>query len=1274
MMRNMLRRIAALMLCAIMLLSIVPLGVAEDGLVVDAQVDAKTTVEEVASSVTTTDDVTNQLNIDSTDDSSNVDVKSTDVAIGTINYSQPIVILGAQNSSNAIGEDTTETYKITFDLNGGTQVTPNVLEVLIGEKIKELPIPVYLDTAEGDLTKHKMQFSGWYLNAEGTGDKVTIDTNITSSLTLFAKWDEIDVTNSHYLNYIYKNETLAEVKTTYVVSEDHILKPYSNMPVIADMTFVGWSKRQQSTLSYTEYDRYKFSFNTTISPESIKVDEKYTLSLYAWYAKTRTVQFVPNGGLSIPPVILYEGELLQQPIVVREGYTLEGWYTSQEFDPLTKVTFTNGGHAQITASCTLYAKWTAQKVAVKLVYMYENANDDDYSPAARDATTVYAPAGSYVSINKTDSISNLSASHSVKYVSADRLTSGDATTTANNTIAATIQDVSEYLYQYDHFSEDPSFVKPDGSTIILIYYNRALITLTFTYRIRNEDKNDDVATDDGNIVPDTQHQRPGGTNTSGRAKIDDDKLAELRSSGYNADSTANNTATNPIHFTYKFTAKYGQDISAVWLRSGWVENNSDEITYKYDKGASDQIGTFAYTFTGWMTPAGVAQVGNMYVLDKTLFVTGTENSPVYHTTIFENKLVASGQLYAVASPSSDMLWMIYAVEALSGTTGDFETQRQDGTVLKSYIIDHTQIVRQTGHFGSKGMGDGFIALPYNVPFGRNTRSLTDSKVGPFTNAGTDEYVTPTSNNTTFEGKFLNVFADELNGQEEFPNTDTQQIHLYKRNNFVLKLVSNDGTQQEYVKSLQYQAPLMEEIIASEKTLSKDDYTFVGWYTSSDFNEGSKFEVSDKSIMPNANMTLHGKWESTKFHVVYYYSTQSDQMFKEPFGVTENAYLTDYEMDKAYKDNFDCWGWYPPNSNTLIRFDFAIPVGRLFTDDSDTLKLYGMWKETDATVTYDPGSQGKNALVVTDETKYKTGTGVFELPDYKTKWPDGVPVDEDYVFVGWKAPNDKIYQPGEELVVLSSQMTFVAQWEECKNAFQIIYDGNGGMGNNDPTIKTYSFALTGSGEYKDTPIWDNELQFKQYFTFAGYELMGWSKLPEGPVDYKIGEGTIRLEKGKPTTLYAIWKPTTVAITIKKVVTGGFGDVDKAFSFNATVTPKNGVSTTVEFTLKNGDEGHLLKDVPIGSKLVIEETGAGDYELSVTATGIVEGSLSGFVYTVSEVKKSKVDDDILITFTNNKEATIDTGVLLDSLPYILILGAAVAGIVIFLLRKRRRDDEE
>ena len=170
-------------------------------------------------------------------------------------------------------------------------------------------------------------------------------------------------------------------------------------------------------------------------------------------------------------------------------------------------------------------------------------------------------------------------------------------------------------------------------------------------------------------------------------------------------------------------------------------------------------------------------------------------------------------------------------------------------------------------------------------------------------------------------------------------------------------------------------------------------------------------------------------------------------------------------------------------------------------------------------------------------------------------------------------------------------------------------------------------------------------------------------------------------------YAVWEPETQrSIKITKQVTGWFGDQTKAFTF--TVADKNGTQVD-SFTLTSGESQEIADfKVQAGDTVTITEDGAEDYETKAqiyyknsTTDGILSTEKQEF--TTSGTSKSitiaitaeMLDlDEIEIVVTNHREGEIDNGVLLDTLPYILILVVVVGGGVLLFLRKRKNDDDE
>lgn len=165
-------------------------------------------------------------------------------------------------------------------------------------------------------------------------------------------------------------------------------------------------------------------------------------------------------------------------------------------------------------------------------------------------------------------------------------------------------------------------------------------------------------------------------------------------------------------------------------------------------------------------------------------------------------------------------------------------------------------------------------------------------------------------------------------------------------------------------------------------------------------------------------------------------------------------------------------------------------------------------------------------------------------------------------------------------------------------------------------------------------------------------------------------------------YALWVPETQRdIKVTKQVTGWFGDHEKEFEF--TVIDKKG-NVKKSFTLTSG-QSQVIDDflVQAGDTVKIEEAGAQDYETTAQIYGPGGTELLNQALNTSTAEKSITItiteemiklNEIEIIVTNHREGEIDNGVLLDTLPYILILVVVAGGGVLLFLRKRKNDDDE
>ena len=260
---------------------------------------------------------------------------------------------------------------------------------------------------------------------------------------------------------------------------------------------------------------------------------------------------------------------------------------------------------------------------------------------------------------------------------------------------------------------------------------------------------------------------------------------------------------------------------------------------------------------------------------------------------------------------------------------------------------------------------------------------------------------------------------------------------------------------------------------------------------------------------------------------------------------------------------------------------------------------------------------------------------------------------------------------------------------------------------DPTKGEEKWSQVDSGNYKEgeAVIKTTAVEIGATKTVEGvrYELKGWyTEDPLGDInvhgpkiedDEWLGRGTNgsgyltkstdQVREDGTVYFYAVWEPETQKPirTITKKVEGLFGDRSKQFTI--VVTGPNNFRQ--EFTLAHGKTG-TLNDlmVQVGDVITITEYDASDYDTTAQiyygSSGLLGANGQAFTdenekTTMITITDDMIDlDEINITVINEKDAPVDNGVLLDTLPYILILVVVVGGGVLLFLRKRKNDDDE
>lgn len=194
---------------------------------------------------------------------------------------------------------------------------------------------------------------------------------------------------------------------------------------------------------------------------------------------------------------------------------------------------------------------------------------------------------------------------------------------------------------------------------------------------------------------------------------------------------------------------------------------------------------------------------------------------------------------------------------------------------------------------------------------------------------------------------------------------------------------------------------------------------------------------------------------------------------------------------------------------------------------------------------------------------------------------------------------------------------------------------------------------------------------------------------------VSSGSVNIRKennDQYITFSNIYEKNTADVTLTKHVTGLMGDTHKEFAFSITGLDDSNAM------LENGDLSDFtlmhsgsvtLKNVPMDTVFAVVETLGAESGYETKATGHdtpVTGEARTFYYKLKLVdgqqvlmacdangNEAKEQDGLAITVTNHCTLKPDTGVLLDTLPYIVILAVVAGGVALLMLRKHRKEDD-
>lgn len=239
------------------------------------------------------------------------------------------------------------------------------------------------------------------------------------------------------------------------------------------------------------------------------------------------------------------------------------------------------------------------------------------------------------------------------------------------------------------------------------------------------------------------------------------------------------------------------------------------------------------------------------------------------------------------------------------------------------------------------------------------------------------------------------------------------------------------------------------------------------------------------------------------------------------------------------------------------------------------------------------------------------------------------------------------------------------------------------------VFTYKVTMEGQNkagvEYDSTPVWLKVTVLQEESGLVRQVRMYHGNALESAVK---GEG-----------FKNVYKSNEVDFT--KNVTGNLGDKQKYFAVDVTLTKaededvpadvvyeesfvvtggtkiedgkKDCTASTIKFGetkafyVKADDTIHI-ENLPYGVTWTIAEQDYTGDGYKAPAYSLAENSKG----TIGDKNVTGTIDDAIedeVTITNNKDKEVDTGVLQDSLPYVLMLALVAAGVVAFFVMKRR-----
>lgn len=752
-----------------------------------------------------------------------------------------------------------------------------------------------------------------------------------------------------------------------------------NFPVGSDEAITGW---------YTDAGQ---------KVESVTINGA-DITLYAKVEQGYWLTFESNGGSYVAPAFYANGTPAAAPDEpTKSGYTFAGWFTDKE---LTQT----ADFSNITATTTLYAKWTEKgNTSYTVIHWLENADDDGYSYKESETKT--------------------------------------------GTTGATTNAKAKSYQGFTAQTITQETIKGDGSTIVSVKYKRNVYSVKFftDRKGKNEDTSKRITAKYGANI---RKQWPGGswyvkksgstaqtcidtmplngkdfygkqqgTSSTGHYYIEvlpgQDYTETRGSKHYALDhsdsapwgvSVTKEDRYDMTGFTCneQYSTKDGRSYNGAkffYDRNSYnivfVSNGSDEhiVSKKFEQSIADVNYTpkpltgekSDYDFAGWY--ANKECTGDAFVFagktmpanNITLYAKWV--APTYTVTVYNQDGKEIGKT-TVSKGDTVTDWLSTQKNKITLDTGDSFLGWTINRGLPFY--PGTKITTNYNLYAKVGNSTG-----YSVTYDANATGATGSVTDTEKYAKGAEATVMSNSFTNGDKVFLswNTAADGT-GKTYYPNSTvkiTGDVTLYaqwgdKASTVQLTYKPNGGNGTDIKQDkLLNNEPVT---LLGADTFTRTGYHFTGWNTEAN-GTGTSFSAGASARVDNlgsgSGNVLYAQWApntDTKYTVEFYYQ-KDDGSYPSTASKTElrtgttDATVSVTDADKADKEN----GKYTFDANNINNKESDIVAA----DGSLVLKLYFKLNQADVTVNY-YWNETTNEVATSKTLPAQTvGTSVTESP-------------------------------------------------------------------------------------------------------------------------------------------------------------------------------------------------------------------------------------------------------------------------------------------------------